>query len=460
VTPAPTTTGRPVRTIAANSRGIEVERGTGISLAALTMRGRSFLAAGATAVVSALLLDQRDLLRVGVLLTVLPIGALVLTSQYRYRLQLRRMIAPARVVAGTTARVRLELANLTKLSTRVLLAEDRVPYALGPSPRFVLARLPGGRRAAVTYTLRSEIRGRYALGPLRLRVSDPFGMCEVTRAFPGTDQLVVVPRTYPLAAVGGAGQWSGTGESLSRSAAASGEDDIATREYRYGDDLRRVHWRSTARRGELMVRRDEQPRQMRATVLLDTRAVGHRGDGPASSFEWAVSAAASVATYLSTQRYGLRLLRDDHSSGWSAPGDPEGAGRILDDLAVMRLGGPSELRDAVTALTRTGGDGMVVAVLGDAPQDDVRALAMLARGTRGVAILLHTSQWSGDLPEKRISKLDHLRDENVRMLRAAGWAVAEAGAGDSIPDVWARASGATAPQARPRMVVLPQGGDS
>jgi len=461
VTPAPpTTAGRPVRTVGANPGTLEADRGTGISLAALTMRGRSFLAAGGTAVVSALILDQRDLLRVGVLLTVLPIGALVLTSRYRYRLQLRRMIAPARVVAGTTARVRLELANLTKLSTRVLLAEDRVPYALGPSPRFVLARLPGGRRAAVTYTLRSEIRGRFTLGPLRLRVSDPFGMCEVTRTFPGTDQLVVVPRTYPLAAVGGAGQWSGTGESLSRSAAASGEDDIATREYRYGDDLRRVHWRSTARRGELMVRRDEQPRQMRATVLLDARAVGHRGDGPASSFEWAVSAAASVATYLSGQRYGLRLLRDDHSAGWSAPGDPEGAGRILDDLAVMRLGGPTELTDAVTALTRSGGDGMVVAVLGEAPQDDVRALAMLTRGTRGVAILLRTSQWSGNLPEKRIGKLDHVRDENMRMLRAAGWAVAEAGAGDSIPDVWARATGAIAPPGRPRMVVLPHGGDS
>jgi uncharacterized protein (DUF58 family) len=285
-------------------------------------------------------------------------------------------------------------------------------------------------------------------------------MCEVTRTFPGTDQLVVVPRTYPLASSGGAGQWSGTGESLSRSAAASGEDDIATREYRYGDDLRRVHWRSTARRGELMVRRDEQPRQMRATVLLDARAAGHRGDGPASSFEWAVSAAASVATYLSAQHYGLRLLRDDHSPGWSSPGDPEGAGRILDDLAVMRLGGPTELTDAVNALARTGGDGLVVAVLGEAPLDDVRALAMLTARTRGVAILLRTSQWSGGLAGKRISKLEDIRNENMRMLRAAGWAVTDAGAGDSIPDVWARATGATAPQGRPRMVVLPHGGDS
>jgi hypothetical protein len=146
--------------------------------------------------------------------------------------------------------------------------------------------------------------------------------------------------------------------------------------------------------------------------------------------------------------------------GWSAPGDPEGAGRILDDLAVVRLGGPTELTDAVTALTRTGGDGMVVAVLGEAPHDDVRALATLARGAKGVAILLRTSQWSGGLPEKRIGKLDDLREQNMRTLRAAGWAVAEAGANDSVPDVWARATGAIAPHGRPRMVVLPHGGDS
>jgi uncharacterized protein (DUF58 family) len=385
----------------------------------------------------------------------------VATSRYRYRLALRRTISPSRVVAGTTARVRLELENLTRLATRVLLAEDRVPYALGPSPRFVLAKLPGGRRAAVTYSLRSELRGRYALGPLRLRLTDPFGLCEVTRSFTAVDRLVVVPRAYPLAGSGGSGQWSGAGESASRSAAASGEDDIATREYRYGDDLRRVHWRSTAHRGELMVRRDEQPRQMRATVLLDTRTVAHRGDGPASSFEWAVSAAASVAVHLSGQRYGLRLLLDARPAGWSSGTPSDRAGAVLDELAVVRLGGPRELSDAVITLTRTGGDGMVVAVLGEAPEDEVRALASLGRhSAQGVAILLRTTEWATGLPERRAAELDEQRERNAEILRGAGWSVAEAGSAESVPEVWARAVGAPERPPRLRMVVLPTGGDS
>jgi hypothetical protein len=103
---------------------------------------------------------------------------------------------------------------------------------------------------------------------------------------------------------------------------------------------------------------------------------------------------------------------------------------------------------------------MIVAVLGEAPADEVRALASLSRSTRGVAILLQTSQWSGGLPEKRVGRLDDIREQNVRTLRAAGWSVAEAGVTDSIPDVWARAIGATAPPARPRMVVLPHGGEA
>jgi uncharacterized protein (DUF58 family) len=433
---------------------------TGLAaLSALTLRGRSFLAAGVTAFACALVLDQRDLLRVGVLLAAVPLGALLTTSRYRYRLGLRRTIAPARVVAGTTARVSLELENLTKIPTRVLLAEDRVPYALGPSPRFVLARLPGRRRAAVTYSLRSEIRGRYALGPLRLRLADPFGMCEVTRSFTGTDRLVVVPKVYALAGAEASGQWSGTGESLTRSAAASGENDVATREYRYGDDLRRVHWRSTAHRGELMVRRDEQPRQLRATVLLDTRAVGHRGEGPASSFEWAVSAAASVAVHLSAQKYGLRLLLDDTAATWTAASAVDGAGTLLDDLAVVRLGGSRALSSAVTTITRSGGDGMVVALLGEAGTDEVTALATLGRhGARGIAILLRTPEWAVGLPESRVTKLDLARRHHAEVLRTAGWSVAEAGPDDSVAHVWAQATGRDDPTGRPRMVVLPQGG--
>ena len=408
------------------------------ALAGLTTRGRAFAAAGAAAVVCSVFLGQRDLLRVGVLLLALPLASVLLVARARHRIQLSRTITPARVTAGRPASVRLELTNLSRLPTGVLLAEDHVPYVLGSRPRFVVDRLDGGAHADVGYSVRSDVRGRWEIGPLGLRLTDPFGMCEVTRSFSATDPLVVVPRVHPLVPLRASGSWMGSGESVPRSAAAAGEHDLATREYRHGDDLRRVHWRSTARRGELMVRRDEQPHQMRATLLLDRRAVGHRGDGPASSFEWAVSAAASISSLLVDSGYGVRILSDDVETSWTGREHSTGTGQLLDQLATVPAGGPHDLRHASGLLARAGGDGLVVALLGEVDVPDVHAFAALTRrGVTGVAVLLVTTTWAM-LPPRRASGIDAARQRVVAVLDQAGWSVVQVRASDTVPDSWTR----------------------
>jgi uncharacterized protein (DUF58 family) len=237
--------------------------------------------------------------------------------------------------------------------------------------------------------------------------------------------------------------WSGTGESLARSAAASGEDDVAIREYRYGDDLRRVHWRSTARRGELMVRRDEQPRQLRATVLLDARRDAHRGEGAAASFEWGVVAAASVGVALAGQRYGVRLVMDEHPSTWTGPYAGDSAGELLDELAVATWNGPESLAGALATLTRGHGDGLVVAVLGEIGEDEATVLARLCgqgMGMRGIAILLRTTAWA-TLPTQLAADLDDHRERAAAVLRSGGWLVTDAGPEETIVQAWQRAAG-------------------
>jgi uncharacterized protein (DUF58 family) len=413
------------------------------ALSGLTTRGRSFISAGLAAAICAVLLGQEDLLRVAVLLAALPLGCAVMLTRARYRIGLTRTVTPSRVSVGAPLRVRLELQNLARLTTRVLLAEDKVPYALGAPPRFVLDRMPGGQQAAVTYSLRAEVRGRYPIGPLRLRVADPFGMCELTRSFTALEHVMVVPRLWSLTAITGGGIWGGAGDSLARAAAVSGEDDIATREYREGDDLRRVHWRSTAKRGELMVRREEQPRQMRATVLLDTRARGHRGDGPSSSFEWAVSAAASVAVHFSGLKHGVRMIIDGRPSSWSNPHSGEAAGELLDRMALVDFGADDALTAGISLIQRTGGDGIVVAVLGDIDEAQALQLARLGQdGRPGIAILIRTEEWSARTT-RVVQGLGGSRERSVSILRDAGWAVAEAGAGQTLTPIWNQATGLT-----------------
>ena len=132
-------------------------------------------------------------------------------------------------------------------------------------------------------------------------MADAFGLVRLGRlvALPGT--LVVPPAITPLPWTAFGGTWLKADGSRASTAAAAGEDDVVPRAYRDGDELRRVHWRSSARYGELMVRREEQRWRNRATLFLDTRGGAHAGRGPSSSFEYAVSAAASIGVHLARE---------------------------------------------------------------------------------------------------------------------------------------------------------------
>src|SRR6266545_769585 len=262
------------------------------TLTALTTRGRSFVAAGVTAIVCSFVLGERDLLRAGVLVLALPLLSALAVSRTRYRLACSRKLDPSRLPVGHEAHVDLRLENVSRLPAGLLLVSDRVPYTLGGlagtgGARFVLDRIePQGARE-LSYRVRSDMRGRFKVGPLSVRLADPFGLVELARSFSVTDTLTVTPQLVPLPPERFMGAWTGGGESRARTVATAGEDDVAPREYRHGDDLRRVHWRSTARYGELMVRREEQQWQNRALLLLDTRRNAHAGTGVTSSFEYA-----------------------------------------------------------------------------------------------------------------------------------------------------------------------------
>jgi uncharacterized protein (DUF58 family) len=292
----------------------------------------------------------------------------------------------------------------------------------------------------VTYSVRSDARGRYRIGPLSVRLTDPFGLCELARSFASSDELVVTPVVTQLPAVRLGGDWTGGGEAASRSVAVSGTDDAATREYRYGDDLRKVHWKSTARTGELMVRREEQPFQSRATLLLDGREDAHRGDGPGSSFEWAVSAVASIGVTLSRAGFALSLVRDSGAAVTPA-GVPLTEGLLLDELAVIRSS-PRRTLDGAVEVLRTGGiGGVLVAVLGAVDLDQAERLARLRTGSAVcVAVVLDTDSWSPLSPKLRAAALE-THERVCTLLTGAGWRVLPAAHGTALDAVWPLAGG-------------------
>ncbi len=327
-------------------------------LAAFTTRGTSFLAAGLAAAIAGLLLGERDLVSVGVLLVVLPMFSALAAGRARYRLSCTRSVSPPRVAAGQTAQVRLRLENVSRLPTGLLLAEDTVPYALGTRPRYVLNGIERGGTRELTYPLRSDLRGKFEIGPLEIRIADAFGLVELGRSFSSRTTFVVTPKVVPLPRAVVSGSWLGDGDGRARTAAAAGEDDVVPRAYRDGDELRRVHWRSTARYGELMVRREEQQWRNRVLLLLDTRRSAHVGSGATSSFEFAVSAAASIGVHLAREGLEGHLITD--TGALSAPGIFEDV--LLNSLAVIKPSRGRELDAGLAALR--GSSGLTIAVAG------------------------------------------------------------------------------------------------
>jgi uncharacterized protein (DUF58 family) len=393
-------------------------------LGALTVRGRSFVAAGAAAVVCGVLIPEPDLLRVGAVLLVLPLLSALAAGRSRYRLSCVRSVTPTRLLAGQDASLTVKLTNVSRLSTGLLLAEDTVPYALGSRPRFVFEGIGAGRSRSCGYQLGSDTRGRYVIGPLRIRVADSFGLVSITRAFSSTSVLIVTPRIIPLTRPPLGGFWLGDSEHGRRSIAASGEDDVAPRAYRTGDSLHRVHWRSTARYGELMVRREEQYWRNTASLFLDTRRTPYS----AAMFELAVSAAASIGVHLAGEGFEARLVTADGE----VPRHGSFQDTLLDTLAVLRPSRTISLDAAVAAIGQA--DGQLIAVLGELAAAQARQLATARRGTAaGVAVLLVED--------------DHRAQASAQILVAAGWRVVVAPDAARLASGWhqlVRGSGAGA----------------
>jgi uncharacterized protein (DUF58 family) len=361
--------------------------------AGMTTRGICFLSAGGVSVLLGYVLSERGLISVGVALIALPVLAAVAARRSQYRLSTSRTISPARVPIGHTATVTLRLENVSRIPTGLLLAEDVVPYALGSRPRYVLDKIERRGIRQLTYSLRSDLRGKFEIGPVQLKVADSFGLVELERSASARTTFVVTPRVMPLSRTVISRTWAGEGEGRARLTSAAGEDDVIPREYRDGDELRRVHWRSTARYGELMVRREEQRWRNRATIFLDTRSRSHAGTGLASSFEAAISAAASVGAHIASEGLTGQFVTDDTT----LRGGPLFTDALLDALAVIRPSSSRNLDQAMTDLRTVGG--VIVAIAGRLTAPEARKLAACrTEGSQGLAILLDVATWSGEPP--------------------------------------------------------------
>jgi uncharacterized protein (DUF58 family) len=154
-------------------------------LSSLTARGRCLVGGGAALLLLGVLLGERALVQLALFVLALPVISAVTVARERFRLASRRTLTPARLPRGESADVLLEVTNADARPGGLWVLTEQVPADLGRSPRFVIDRLPRGGTATLAYRVHGERRGRHSLGPLRLRLVDPFGLVE--RSAVGTD---------------------------------------------------------------------------------------------------------------------------------------------------------------------------------------------------------------------------------------------------------------------------------
>jgi len=337
----------------------------------LTRHGWLLLATGATLALAGRVLAIFELFIAGTAAIGLVLLAAIWVGVTRLRVSVTRTVRPVRVHAGTSARVDLIVANLGR-ATPVMRLRDPVQRTRGAD--IAVGPLLRNEQARASYAVPTEQRGKVAVGPMTIDVNDPFALASVKITATGVATLIVYPKIdliRPVPFTSGRDPHGGAHDA--RSLGRIGEEFYALRQYTVGDDLRRVHWASTARRGELMVRQDELPWQGRVTVLLDTRATAHTDE----TFEPAVSAAASIISACARRRDLVRLVTTHGGDSDFATGHGH-VDSLLEYLALVEPNSQGTFQAALASVQRADSGGAIIAVMGNPRASDASSVGRLA----------------------------------------------------------------------------------
>ncbi|HEY7401778.1 MAG TPA: DUF58 domain-containing protein [Actinomycetota bacterium] len=393
-------------------------------------RGAVVLSAGFVMWFAGRLLGSPGLAVIGIGFVALPLLAATFTRWGRQHLTAVRRLSDVRVNPGSRVTVEIDVSNRSPSSTSFLLVEDRLPSELGRSARLVLTGMPSRGQQRAQYTLLPQVRGSYAIGPLKIDVSDPFALSRLRLQFDERDELLVTPEIEDLSSSPDSPFGMNFGSSRAKHLFRTGEEFYTMREYQTGDDLRRLHWPSVARTGELMIRQDESSRRSTALVFVDTREAA-LGKSRGQAFERAVSCAASVGVLLARGGFTLRVATAD------SPPAPVTEDTFLDVLAGVTHSGVQSIATTVTRL-RVGSGSDTTLVVVAAPPVPTELPSLVRAGSAfgpKLAILVHPHD-PESLDADRRAQLEGRASQAHHTLTRSGWDVVTLSPNERLRDAW------------------------
>ncbi|HEY7874960.1 MAG TPA: DUF58 domain-containing protein [Actinomycetota bacterium] len=410
-----------------------------------TLRGWLVVSIGAVILAIGRVLGSIAVMQVGVALIALVAIAMAVIKLGRHELEVTRTASPPRVAAGHPVTVTVEVANRGRGAAPLLLLEDRVPVELSGRGRFAIQGIePGGTRSD-SYEVRPSRRGRYEIGPMTISYVDPFGLASRSAEAASTAAFLVRPRVETLALPRDLGERRSLAVSaLRQPTGSSGEDFYTLREYVEGDDLKRIHWPSTAKRNRYMIRQEETPWHTRATVVFDDSAAHHGGYGEGSSFERTVEAAASLADLYHRTGYSYRLA-GAHNPGLPSARGADHVQRCMDLLATIDTTPAARPDDAVLARLAeieggTSAEGALIFVGGSLRGEVAIALTRCRRRFKQVVAVSFPAHRFGSEATKQRWAGEQQTVEVARLLARSGVRTVVLGPGESFASGWATLS--------------------
>jgi len=288
------------------------------------------------------------------------------------RAKLTRQITPVQVHDGDRAIVQLSLLSGRPLHSAIV--ED-VVHSLGTAS-FVAERVDENDPMTARYEVLCKPRGVYKVGPAIVKVRDPMALAESISAGRRADRLVVFPTVETLTGLPIVrGQDPNVNSAKANFSHSGGDDFFTLREYQRGDDLRRVHWPSSARRDDLMIKQLEMPWQSRALIVLDVRDNAY---STPEAFEHAVRGAASAMRHL--YRHGFSPTLWSGGSRGTPVATTQAYTLAMEELATLQPVADMDFGTMVSRLRREGlAGGALVLVTGILDADGVSVFKTLSR---------------------------------------------------------------------------------
>uniref|UniRef100_A0A7C5VY47 DUF58 domain-containing protein n=1 Tax=Thermomicrobium roseum TaxID=500 RepID=A0A7C5VY47_THERO len=336
------------------------------------------------------------------------------------RVRYWRTVEPTHAFPGETVTLMLALENAKPLPLPWVEVVEELPaalevagVALEPSPKperkvlRTLLTVGAAERVYRRYQARPIRRGYYRFGPARLTTGDPFGLARARLEVAPAGTLIVYPEVRPVESFGlPAERPLGDATPLHPLL----EDPLriqGVRPYQPGDSPRQIHWRASARLGELQTRLLERTATPALALFLDVNTFEHFWEGiRPGELEWAISLTASLAAWGIDQGYQVGLWVNAPLIGGERfirllPGrHPRQLQRILEALAMLVPHTGHRIETLLGAETRSLAGGLTVVVVTALVTDALRR-TLLALWRQGYGVVLIAVDCAAGLPSRR-----------------------------------------------------------